>query len=195
MMTLRPRIRQLARCGPIGAAVALGAVALLASACSSSSSATTTTTIPSTATSTSTTTTTTTTGGSTTTTGAPSTPAISNLAATGQVKAGLIAAFVAMKQIPAADVPGTAPGTVYYAYDSTTKTYWAFADFDLASNASYQTQVGFQDGGSQGLFSMTAGSPWFVQTGGNPTYCDQASFFPAAVLAVWNIAKPTGMSC
>ena len=192
MIMSRSRSRWTAGCAPFGVAAALGTVALMASACSSSpSSSSTTTTIASTSTST-----TAATGGSTTTTAkAAPTPAVENLVATSQVKSELMAAFVAMKQVPAADAVGTTPGSVYYAYDTTTKTYWAFASFELSPSASYQVQVGWQDGGGMGLFSMAAGSPWSVQQGGVPPYCSQVKFYPAAVLAVWNISEPTGMNC
>ena len=139
MTTPRPRPWRVAsRCAPLGMVAALGGVALMASACSSSPSTSSTTTIDDTSTSASDVDLVVDLDGRRAdrrrpTAEAQPPPAVENLVATSQVKAGLTAAFVAMKQIPAADVLGTRPGSVYYAYDTATETYWAFAAFDLSA--------------------------------------------------------------
>lgn len=118
-----------------------------------------------------------------------------NLPATAQIKADLKGAFIARKHIAAQDVVGTTPGSVYYAYDNSTKTYWAQAHFDLSPTASEQVMVGWQDGGGTGLFAMAADSPWSARTGGFPTYCGEVTYFPPAVLTVWGITAPSGLTC
>jgi hypothetical protein len=177
-----------ARRAPPLLGAALGVVALLASACSSS-----TTTTSTTAAAPMTTTSSTAAGAPTTT--ASSASGVHNLPASAQVKADLTAAFVALKQVPASDVVGTAPGSVYYAYDPSTTTYWALASFDLSPGATQPVQVGWQDGGGQGLFKMVAGSSWSVQTGVIPPYCGEVKFFPPSVLAAWSITQPSGLTC
>jgi hypothetical protein len=57
------------------------------------------------------------------TTSTTSATGVVNLPATAQVKADLKGAFIARKQIAVEDVAGTTPGSVYYAYDNSTKTY------------------------------------------------------------------------
>ena len=51
------------------------------------------------------------------------------------VKSQLVAAFVAGWHLKAGQVAGTAPGSLYYAYDQTTRTYWAEAAFLAARGA------------------------------------------------------------
>lgn len=116
--------------------------------------------------------------------------AVQNLVATAPVKAALTTAFVSFKQIPATDISGTSPNSVYYAYDPSTMTYWAFADFVPSSQASQQVDVGMQDGGSMGLFKMQNGGAWQVTTGSVPPICAARTFFPATVLAGWNYSSP-----
>jgi hypothetical protein len=168
-------------------AVVLGTGALLTACTSSSSTASTTSTTAATST------TTTAPGGASTTT--TSGTAVRNLPATTQVKAELTAAYLAMMQLPASEVVGPLAGTVYYAYDPPTSTYWAMATFGPSSTASQKTLVAMQDGGNQGLYKMASGASWSAQPGGVPPYCAEAPYFPAAVLQVWGIAKPASLTC
>ena len=70
--------------------------------------------------------------------------------------------FAAAKGIPVSDVPGTTPGSVYYGYDAATATYWAQADFRLATRVPLAVQVGFQDGASTGFFKRSGSGAWQV---------------------------------
>ncbi|MGH3255818.1 MAG: hypothetical protein ACRDOU_10495 [Streptosporangiaceae bacterium] len=89
--------------------------------------------------------------------------------------------------IPLSDVAGTIPGSVYYAYDPATDTYWAEATFQGSRTASQKVLVGFQDGGSFGLFARAARSGWQVEVGGAPVVCFEVPFFPPAVLMAWSL--------
>jgi hypothetical protein len=121
---------------------------------------------------------------------------VQNLTVTPAVRATLTSTFVAYKNIAASDITGTAPDSVYYAYDPTTQTYWALAQFTPNTSAPTQVLVGMQDGGDFGLFSMHAGAAWTVQTGGYPPPCAEAKYFPATVMEVWGLPQPTAsMGC
>jgi len=177
----------------LATATALASLALAACSSGSSSSSTTATTAAPTSTTAGMASTTSTTGASTSTTSAT---AVQNLAVTPAVRAALTSTFVAYKNIPASYVAGTVPNSVYYAYDPTTQTYWALAEFTPSSSASQNAQVGFQDGGSLGLFTMKAGQAWTVQNGFIPFPCSEVKFFPATVVTAWNLPQPTAaMQC
>jgi hypothetical protein len=107
---------------------------------------------------------------STTTSTTSATP--QNLPATPAIKGALTAAYVAHNGLPATEVAGTAPNSVYYGFEPSTNTYWAIAGFVPTANASMQTQVAMQDEGCCGVFSMTTGGSWkYVapyQGGGTP---------------------------
>jgi hypothetical protein len=122
---------------------------------------------------------------------------IQNLLVSGAVRSQLTAAYVALRQISAADVSGTQPNSVYYAYDQATNTYWAMADFMPAQTAPQNVLVNFQDGGSTGLFTKIGSGPWQVRQGGIPAVCVETRFFPRAVLAAWAIStnRPPGLNC
>jgi hypothetical protein len=91
--------------------------------------------------------------------------AAQNLVASAAIKSALVAAYVAHNGLPASQVAGTAPGSVYYAYVPSTNTYWAIAGFVPTANAAYQTQVSMQDEGCCGVFSQPAGGSWTYVTG------------------------------
>jgi hypothetical protein len=91
---------------------------------------------------------------------------------------------------------GPTPGSVYYAYDPSTDTYWALADFAPSSAASMNVQVGFQDGGGTGMFRKAgAAGAWQAERGAFPSFCGEVTYFPAAVLTAWSISKPAGLGC
>jgi hypothetical protein len=104
---------------------------------------------------------------------------------------------VALKGIPLSDVAGAdpTPGSVYYAHDPATDTYWALAHFESSSTAPFDVMVNFQDGGSIGMFRKTGAGGWQVQFGGVPPWCTDSKFFPLPVLAAWSISAPTGLTC
>jgi hypothetical protein len=126
--------------------------------------------------------------------------AVQNLVISSTEQSDLTAAFVADKGISLSDILGAdpVPGSVYYAYDPATDSYWALADFKLSSTASFNAQVSFQDGGDMGLFRKTQGGPWQMQGGSLDPVCAELQFFPPAVLAAWSMptsAPSPGPAC
>jgi hypothetical protein len=115
-----------------------------------------------------------------------------NLVATPTLKAELTQAFVAFKQVPAQDIAGTAPGSVYYALVPATGTSWALASFLPRSTASQQTLVGLQDGGGTGIFSMRPGAGWEMVALGSVPFCPAQTPIPPAVVALWGLRDPEG---
>jgi hypothetical protein len=103
------------------------------------------------------------------------------------VRGELTAAFVAEKGISLSDTAGTFPGSVYYAYDPATGTYWALAHFEPSSTASLNVQVSFQDGGNFGMFRRTGAGSWQVGIAGEPPVCGELKFYPQAVLMAWSL--------
>jgi hypothetical protein len=129
----------------------------------------------------------------------PTPTGVQNLVITSAEKSDLTAAFVAFKGISLSDVLGGAPtpGSVYYAYDPATDTYWALAGFETSPTASMQVQVNFQDGGNMGMYRKVGTGAWQVQLGGVPPWCAESTFFPLPVLAAWSMptTKPAGLGC
>jgi hypothetical protein len=82
---------------------------------------------------------------------------VRNLAASTEVRGELLTAFAARKNIPVDYVARSSPDSLYCSYDPATETYWAMGDYEPASAAPEVVKVGFQDGGSVGLFKK-AGS-------------------------------------
>ena len=114
-----------------------------------------------------------------------------NLPVSRDVRKELTAAYVNSRGISLSDVAGTIPGSVYYAYDPATDTYWAEANFVPSRTASSKVLVGFQDGASIGLFARAARSGWQVELGGEPVVCTEVPFFPPAVLRAWSLPTDT----
>jgi hypothetical protein len=116
---------------------------------------------------------------------------VRDLAVSRDVRNELTAAYADYRGISPSDVAGTIPGSVYYAYDPATYTYWAQADFAPSSTASFKVLVGFQDGASIGLFTRIANGSWQVRLGGEPVVCAEVRFFPQAVLTAWSLRLDT----
>jgi hypothetical protein len=177
-------MRRLRRSAPVALLVTAGLLA----ACGSSSTSTTTTGAGPTGS------TTTVPTGSSSSVASTSTPTTGagprNVAATVATKAALQSAFVAYTKVPAGDIAGTQAGTVYYAYDPTTRTYWALATFTPSATASQDTLVGMQDGGSTGVFRQPAGGGWTMLTTGSFPFCPSRTPLPAAVRTVWGLSDP-----
>ena len=112
---------------------------------------------------------------------------IRNLVISSAVRSELTAAYVAYRRISPSDVAGTRPGSVHYAYDPATDTYWALANFAPSGTASLRVLVGFQDGVSWGFFTKAGSGPWKAQTGGEPVVCLEVRFFPRAALTAWSL--------
>jgi len=72
----------------------------------------------------------------------------------------LVAAYASFRHIPAGDVSGVRPGSVRTGYAAHDQTYWATASFLPSARASATVLLGFQDGGSTGVFSRRANSRW-----------------------------------
>ncbi len=99
------------------------------------------------------------------------------LKADATVRQELLATFIAFRSdgadtpgygaIPPSAVAGITPGTLHYAYDPATGTYWAVAEF-RATKAASQTVafVGFQDGGNEAVFMQPPGGSWHVKSVG-----------------------------
>jgi hypothetical protein len=115
-----------------------------------------------------------------------------SLAVSPGVRNELTEAYVSYRGISLPDVAGTRPGSIYYAYDPATHTYWAEANFLPSGTASFKVLVGFQDGASIGLFTRIGNGSWQVQLGGEPVVCAEVLFFPQSVLTAWSL--PTDMA-
>jgi hypothetical protein len=166
-------------------AVALmGGVALALASCSSGGSTSPTTTSGSSTTVASSSST----SGSTASTTSTSGPGIQNLPVSNTVKNQLTAAYVAFHSFKATDVIGTAPNSVYYAFDPSSGTYWAMSEFVPSQEAGEQVHVTMQDAGAFGWFSQKSGANWKARNGSFPPWCHADQFFPSGVLAVWAIS-------
>lgn len=164
--------------------VALGAVTL--AGCSSPASTTTTTT--------------TTSSSSTTSTTTPKTSSAKKLKVTKHVRKQLIKAGAAAlnSSLPVSAYSGLAKRQTYYAYDPTTKTYWAGAALvpcstSKCSSTKQAAAVSVQDDGSYLLFTRTAKGKWKAVTVGltlgSGAKCPTA--VPSAILKVWHWAAGT----
>jgi hypothetical protein len=123
-----------------------------------------------------------------------------SLVAGATVRHELLAAFVAFRS-NAANTPGFAPiapsavagitpGTLHYAFDPASGTYWAVATFSATKSASRTSAyVGFQDGGSQAVFTRPSDGSWLVRSVGP---C--MTGLPVAVASAWGLtASPSPM--
>jgi hypothetical protein len=117
------------------------------------------------------------------------------------VRQALLAAFVAFRSsagntpgfaaIPPSAVAGITPGTLYYAFDAATGTYWAVATFSATAAASQTVAyVGFQDGGSQAVFMRPSAGSWLVKSVGP---C--MTGLPDDVAAEWGVAASPSPMC
>jgi hypothetical protein len=110
-------------------------------------------------------------------------------------KQALTAAFVAFTHLPAQDIAGTEPGSVYDAYLPSTGTYWALARFSPTPTASQQTLVSLQDGGNMGIFSRRASDmTWTMLTAGGVPFCPTKTPIPPTVRSLWGLSDPLGCS-
>jgi hypothetical protein len=127
----------------------------------------------------------------------PSSSGFRNLAVTAAVRSQLMTAFALAKDIPAADIAGSTPKSVYYGYDPATSTYWAEGDYLPKSSVPLAVQVAFQDGASTGFFKRTGSGGWQVTVGHEPDNCGERLFYPAAVLSAWGltVSGPSVPAC
>ena len=102
-------------------------------------------------------------------------------------RARLTAAYAAFRHIPVSDVAGIQTGSIHAATVSGRE--WATASFLPSRKASLKVQVGFQDGGSIGVFTRRGHAAWTMRSvGGEPFPCGQA--VPAKVQAAWGLKTP-----
>jgi hypothetical protein len=111
------------------------------------------------------------------------------------VRGELVAAFAALNNWPLSYENGTEPGSVYYAYDPATDTYWAIARIQPSPTGLREEPAGWQDGGNVGLFKKVGSGPWKAGIAGIPVECGLLRFFPQRVLAAWSLptTPPAGM--
>jgi ABC-type oligopeptide transport system substrate-binding subunit len=114
----------------------------------------------------------------------------SNVVVTDEVRAELVAAGAALNSLAPSDYTGLVAGETYYAYDATTKTYWAGAGL-VPSPSSTQAQVSAQDDGAYLVFERPPGGPWKAYAVGLAGTREGGACpvtVPAAVLGLWNWA-------
>ena len=114
-----------------------------------------------------------------------------NLVTTDTVRAALVAAFASGQHLEPRYVAGTVKESVYYAFDSTTRQYWAMAEFSPTpaaddaharlDGAPGDPAIQFQ--GGPWIFNRGAAGSWRLvgDTGGS--ICPPRP--PASVLALW----------
>jgi DNA-binding beta-propeller fold protein YncE len=112
--------------------------------------------------------------------------------ATSAIKAALVAAFAAFSKLKMAQVAGTVPGSVYYSYDLTTRTYWAEAAFTPARG---DPPTLMQDAGGFGVFSRPVGGDWRDLGSSLPIACEELAVVPPSVLALWGVAPTDATDC
>ena len=95
-----------------------------------------------------------------------------NLRLTDPVRAQLVAAYVAAMHYSPAWVTGTKPGSVYYAYDTRSHAYLAWAGFVPSPSAPPQVSLGMQDGGYRTALRRLPGQTWQVFN-----ICDNLEFY------------------
>lgn len=111
-----------------------------------------------------------------------------NLTVTPLVRQGLLKAAAAFHQLPTSDFLGLRSGETFYAFDPTTKLYYAAAGLKANPN-SLSAQVSTQDDGAYDLFTESPGAAtWTVYSDGLGAAQDSTCpiAIPAAVLAAWN---------
>jgi len=110
-----------------------------------------------------------------------------SLAATPALRSTLRGAYVAARPgVRLREVEGPRHGTLYYAFDRTTKTYWAIAWFDPSSHAREQTATKFQFGMGGAIFKRKVSGRWHatVHVRANLPCPNEV---PEAVLQAWHI--------
>ena len=100
----------------------------------------------------------------------------------------LVTAYATFRHIPAGDVAGVRPGSLHTGNDASTGTQWATASFFPSGRASSTVLLGFQDGGSTGVFANRDGTGWTMTGyGAQPLVCSAA--VPATVRQSWGASS------
>lgn len=118
-----------------------------------------------------------------------SAPRAINLTASAEVKATLLLTFERVRHIPASAISGFDPAGLWYAYDVTTKTYWALGTMEPSSHVSERAAVELQDAGRFPIFRRLPGHHWMMDGLIGEPYCDAYthSIIPDVVRALWFI--------
>jgi hypothetical protein len=114
------------------------------------------------------------------------------LAASAPIEAALVNAFITYDHIPARDVAGPYPGSVYYAYDPSDRTYWAMATMQPQASAPTNVMVKFQDGANRVIFARRNGSGWSVVNLVGEPPCLVRQGLPAAIESLWRLSDSSG---
>lgn len=93
--------------------------------------------------------------------------------------------------MPPSDITGPDKGSVYYALDNTTGTYWATATFSPSKQADSSAQAAFQDGENIGVFKRPAGGSW-VASVHERQHFPCLGDFPVAVVSAWGLSYDAG---
>jgi hypothetical protein len=122
---------------------------------------------------------------------------VRDLVITPLVRRQLLNGYLSLMGFKPADISGTMPDEVFYAYDPASRTYWAMASFIAAAQAPASVPVDMQDGERTALYTRTVAGLWHVERGGDPGPCYVVPFFPRAVLAAWGLATtiPSVLGC
>jgi hypothetical protein len=98
----------------------------------------------------------------------------------------LFSAFAQAKGVDKTEIAGPLPASVHFGLAPATATYWAVAAFNPSPEATPQTQINFQDGGGNAVFSRQGNAAWSVRVGHVPWPCP--ADLPAVVLHAWGLA-------
>ena len=124
---------------------------------------------------------------------APATSAAENLPMTSTVEAQLLAAEASAHYLTASAYTGLVKGSVYYAYDPATTTYWARARV-IPSPLSGAAEASLNQGGAFQLYERLDGGNWTEHDVGStssvgspagPVFAKCTIVVPAAVLDLW----------
>ena len=117
---------------------------------------------------------------------------VRNLAADATVRQQLLAAYrTARRDVAPRDVTGPDRGSVYYAVDNATGTFWATATFSPSKQADQSAQAAFQDGKNIGVFKRTASGSWIASVHERQHFpCPDD--VPAAVISAWGLGYDGG---
>lgn len=126
------------------------------------------------------------------TVGPPTSGPAEDLVATASIKAALVNAFATYDHIPLPDVSGTYPGSVYYAYDPSDRTYWALATMQPQAAAPTDVVVKFQDGADRAIFAHRSGSAWSVVSLVGEPPCLARQGLPPAIESLWRLTDSPG---
>lgn len=89
------------------------------------------------------------------------------------------------------DTTGPDKGSVYYALDNTTHTYWATATFSPSQQADSSAQAAFQEGENIGVFKRSPGGSWIASVH-ERLHFPCPGDIPTDVLRAWGLRTDAG---